>query len=385
MVIQAVSPSGQDVLESGLDPLYVRPVHGTPLILLPFDMATEIWREVGATMDTELDTVNPVIPCSMRHSAGTLDFRLAGPDGPVVRVPMSELVLPLYLAARTPPAQQWLWLNSVFADDGLRAETCLFAVGKLFDAAAPSAGPASPYPAPFGLGDPFLRAAYMVFDAANKEFAVAQANPRPTASSLVWFDGASARIPRATPGPPPRAPATVTRGSAAPRPTLAAASGFRILRNPDATEASPGSAQATATAGPSSSDPDEAASPHARHRALGLGVGLPLGLTALALAFLGVWVLVLKRSLPRCGPFVRAQRGDENTRAELAAKGASPEATEVNGASRVLELSATTEVAERARPSASRDASRPRPAAAEEVSPVTHQSLSPLGPRSVSP
>lgn len=387
---QAVSPSGQDVLESGLYPLYVRPVHGTPLIVLPFDIATEIWREVGATMDMDLDTMNPVIPCSMRNSSGSLDFRLAGPDGPVVRVPMSELVLPLYLANRTPFEQQWLWLNSVFYDDGLRAESCLFAVGKLYDvaAAAKSPGLPSPYPAPFCLGDPFLRAAYMVFDVANKEFGVAQSNPHPTASSVLWFDGASAKIPLATPGPPFREPASVTQVSVTPRATLAAAAGFRILRDLDTTEASPGSDQASTTAGPSS-DAEKASSSYARRLALGLGVGIPLGLLALALAFIVFWVRVLRRSLQCCGPCFWAKQGDNNTRAELETKNASREAAEVSGASRVHELSANTGFTQRMHSSATSDASRSKAsgpdAAPEAVSPATCQSFGPLGPPSVSP
>lgn len=42
--------------------------------------------------------------------------------------------------------------------------------------------------------------------------------------------------------------------------------------------------------------------------------------------------MALKRSLQFSGPFSRIEFGNGNTRAKLEARGASPEATEINGA-----------------------------------------------------
>lgn len=109
----------------------------------------------------------------MVDNTGTLNYGFGGPGGPVIKVPVSQLVLPLVLQNGQQPEY----------DDGTPAcQLGLQAAGDL----------------PVLFGDTFLRSAYVVYDLDNNRIALAQTDFNATDSNVVAFEKGGTAIPSAT-------------------------------------------------------------------------------------------------------------------------------------------------------------------------------------------
>jgi hypothetical protein len=143
---------------------------GTSLTLLPDDLATVVFQELGASQDP---TFGIVLPCSVGQATGSLSFGFGGSGGPVIKVPISELVLPLYDQNGDIPH----FTNGEAA--------CQLGIE-----------PAQGRPVLFG--DTFLRSAYVVYDLVNNRIGIAQSNFNAGSSNIVAFASSGAPIPSAT-------------------------------------------------------------------------------------------------------------------------------------------------------------------------------------------
>lgn len=209
----ASSSSGSDTLTPAN---YAEPAildSGTTITLLPDSLATKVFEEVGATVDQQLGAV--VVPCSLARNSGTLNFGFGGAGGPVIKVGMSELVIPLQLENGESPKYR----------NGQRA--CQFGIE-----------PAGELPILFG--DTFLRSAYVVYDLVNNKVALANTDFNATDSNIVPFAGQGAPIPNAS-AAAASATATVT----------GTATGLPRLGNPTSTDS--GTTAPTVTSNPVSS------------------------------------------------------------------------------------------------------------------------------------
>lgn len=169
--LSATSSSGTDTFTPSS---YVQAAildSGTTITLLPDSLAAVVFDELGATDDRRLGAV--VVPCSLGENSGTLNYGFGGPGGPIIKVPMAELVLPLTLTSGRTPTY----------DDGTEAcQLGIQAAGNL----------------PILFGDTFLRSAYVVYDLANNRIALAQTDFNATGSNIVEFASLGAPIPEAT-------------------------------------------------------------------------------------------------------------------------------------------------------------------------------------------
>jgi hypothetical protein len=173
--LSAESKSGTDVLTpSG----FASPAildSGTTLTLLPDAIASLVFEELGATNSQRLGVV--IVPCSLANNTGSLNFGFGGEGGPLIKVPLSELILPF-------DSQDSRGRNrEVTYDDGTPA--CRLGIE-----------PAGNLPVLFG--DTFLRSAYAVYDLANNRVALAQTNFNSTFSNIIEFSGRGAPIPEAS-------------------------------------------------------------------------------------------------------------------------------------------------------------------------------------------
>lgn len=169
--LRATSSSGTDLLTPST---YAQPAildSGTTLTLLPDDIAALVFEELGAIDDKQLDAV--VVPCALGSNSGSLKFGFGGASGPVINVPVSELVLPLTLTSGGTPK---------FENGEDACQLGIQAAGDL----------------PILFGDTFLRSAYVVYDLANNEVGLAQTDFNATGSNVVEFASLSAAIPKAT-------------------------------------------------------------------------------------------------------------------------------------------------------------------------------------------
>jgi len=169
------SPSGTDTLTS---PGYAVPVvldSGTTITYVPDDLALSIYNEVGATYSSELQEA--LCDCVTGTVQGTLNFGFAGANGVTIKVPISEMVSPLFRQDGT----QETFTNGQPA--------CLFGIG-------PSSSLGED--APILFGDTMLRSAYVVYDLANFRIGLAQTNFNSSSSNVVAFASLSANIPSAT-------------------------------------------------------------------------------------------------------------------------------------------------------------------------------------------
>ncbi len=196
--LSAVSSSGSDTLTSKEFPIPVVLDSGTTLSYLPTDIASQIWKEVGAIYSSELEVA--VLPCNMQNSGGHFSFGFAGPNGPRINVTMDELVLDL-TSGRAP----------VFTSGQYRGQdVCEFGIQNFTEA-------------PYLLGDTFLRSAYVVYDLVNNQVGIAATDFNSTASNVVAFPSKGAQIPSATVAP---GQAQATGGASTTSPAYAASQGF---------------------------------------------------------------------------------------------------------------------------------------------------------------
>lgn len=112
---------------------------GTSLTYLDDAVAKEIERGVGVVNHPDLDKI---VPCSLAQSDSSFNFRFGNSDGPTIRVPIRQFVLPFPENFHVPACQWGIY--------GSGQDPNLF-------------------------GDSFLRSAYVVYDLENNQLAVAQA------------------------------------------------------------------------------------------------------------------------------------------------------------------------------------------------------------------
>lgn len=141
---------------------------GSSLTYLPDDLTKSVYDAVNASFQ-EADGV-AFVPCSLRDSNASMTFRFSSPAA--VAVPVREMILdPKDLTGK----------GVAFAD-GVPA--CLFGISP--------AGTSTSV-----LGDTFLRSAYVVYDLANNEIALAQARFNASAPDVREIGAGAAAVPSA--------------------------------------------------------------------------------------------------------------------------------------------------------------------------------------------
>ncbi|OTB04011.1 hypothetical protein M426DRAFT_59550 [Hypoxylon sp. CI-4A] len=148
---------------------------GTTLTYVPTKIANRIFRAFDAVDDTD-DTGLVYVSCEYLTSNPkfTFDFQFGGTSGPIIKVPIDEVVLDNVKGY----IELGLDVPSLPFDD-----VCSFGIQ-----------PSSDY---YLLGDTFLRSAYVVYDLTNNEIGLAQANLNSTDSNIVEITKESG-IPDAT-------------------------------------------------------------------------------------------------------------------------------------------------------------------------------------------
>ncbi|KAI0487441.1 aspartic peptidase domain-containing protein [Xylaria cf. heliscus] len=155
------SNSGGSELIGGDTPVILD--SGTTLTYLPPNVTRKIYQAFDAVDDTS-GTGLVYVSCDLLSSEKdtTVDFRFGDSNGPVVRVPIDELVLDNVKG---------------YVDIGLQLpdlpfdDACSFGIQSLSGI--------------YLLGDTFLRSAYVVYDLTNKKIALAQANLNATQSNII--------------------------------------------------------------------------------------------------------------------------------------------------------------------------------------------------------
>ena len=194
--VTAVSKSGTDKLGSSSFPAAVVLDAGATLSFLPPDLANQMYKEVGATVDEA--TGKAAVPCSYTSAGGYFAFGFGGAGGAVVNVSMSELVLGA--------------VGNYTSGPNKGQTACRFGIVPASEGAT------------LILGDTFLRSAYVVYDLINSEVALAQTKPNATDSNVSAFASLSATAPGATLAPNQ---ASIAQGVVTATPTsFAAAASF---------------------------------------------------------------------------------------------------------------------------------------------------------------
>ncbi|MCJ1403778.1 hypothetical protein MMC11_007001 [Xylographa trunciseda] len=139
---------------------------GASAVLLPTDIAQQIWSTFGVTYSNA--NRQATCPCSIANSTGTVDF---GFSGIKISVPVSEFVREFRGDAAPSPG------------------TCLFDVQPLLTSGS--------Y-APIILGDPFLRSAYVVYDLGNNEISMAQTVFNAQSSNIMEIMNGTTGVPNAS-------------------------------------------------------------------------------------------------------------------------------------------------------------------------------------------
>ena len=141
---------------------------GTSSQQIPDNVMTELFLGLGALEDNGA----ALVPCSYRNANASLVYQFGGANGPKVSVPFSELVQSLQGAPTFPngePECEFLVMGGA-ALDGTTEEVIL--------------------------GDSFLRSAYVVYDIANNEIAIAQAALNATSTSNILVIPSGTGLPR---------------------------------------------------------------------------------------------------------------------------------------------------------------------------------------------
>lgn len=138
---------------------------GTTLSYLPSRIADNIYAELGAVDDTSFSGLVYIDCGYLRNESGvTFDFQFGGDDGPLVRVPVDELVLD--------NVKEYIDMGLPLPPDlGFEDDVCSFGI--------------QPNTGVYLLGDTFLRSAYAVYDLKNNVVALAQANLNSTEQNVV--------------------------------------------------------------------------------------------------------------------------------------------------------------------------------------------------------
>lgn len=148
---------------------------GSTSSILPDDTLHALYNVVGAVY---VGAGIAVLPCNMRNTPGTIDIGFGGPNGPIIKIPLSELILPFIIGTTWP---NW---DDVHPEEGKKCQL--------------SIGPASLGSGELIFGDSIMRSMYIVYDLANKRVAVAPTKFNATDSNVVAFPSLNASIPSAT-------------------------------------------------------------------------------------------------------------------------------------------------------------------------------------------
>ncbi|KAI1334550.1 aspartic peptidase domain-containing protein [Xylariaceae sp. FL0016] len=196
--LEASSSSGTDTLSSEY-PVEAVLDSGTTFSYLPQDLAEQVWDEVGASYNSEVQVA--VLPCNLENNAGYFTFGFAGVDGPQINITMDELVLPLTTGD---PIQ--------FQSGPYKGQdACQFGIQNFSSS-------------PYLLGDTFLRSAYVVYDLENNEIGIAPTDFNSTTSNVVAFASQGAQIPSSAAAPSQDA---ISQVSSTTSPTYGASGGFQ--------------------------------------------------------------------------------------------------------------------------------------------------------------
>ena len=158
---------------------------GSSLTYLPNDVTKSVYQAVNASYQ-EADGV-AFVPCSLRDSAANMTFRFSSPAA--IAVPVREMILNV-------TDQKG---HEMTFDNGVPA--CLFGISP--------AGTSTSV-----LGDTFLRSAYVVYDMANNEIALAQARFNVSTSDVREIGSGSGPVPSAVAAKTPVAAASGLPGGA---------------------------------------------------------------------------------------------------------------------------------------------------------------------------
>ncbi|KAL9125533.1 MAG: hypothetical protein Q9217_005272 [Psora testacea] len=137
---------------------------GTTATYLPEDIANDIMSGVGAINDEQIGLI---IPCSLAASPATFAFAFGGQGGPSIQVSFDQFIIPIMLEDGSQPE---------FSDGS--GTVCGF--GLMSSGAGDQ---------PILLGDTFLRSAYVVYDLANNQIALAQSRFNVTDTNVVEISG----------------------------------------------------------------------------------------------------------------------------------------------------------------------------------------------------
>ncbi|RYP56143.1 hypothetical protein DL771_012088 [Monosporascus sp. 5C6A] len=150
---------------------------------LPQFLARPIWDLAGVTYNEDLRLAT--IPCSAAsNSTARLALQLYGTDGPVIDVPVSDLVLD----GDGVVTSTWDW------DTEAATTWCTFGVQNTSSISSSL----SEERRAWGLGAPMLKRSYVVFDLANREMALARVKFGADQDDVVPFPSYGADIPEST-------------------------------------------------------------------------------------------------------------------------------------------------------------------------------------------
>lgn len=153
---------------------------GSVFTYLPTATVQSIYDLLGA-VQSPLASYYVFVDCSLLTPASgpvtTIDFQFTGPTGPIISVPLNEMVFPLSDYAEI--ADHVSALGTLPFED-----TCMFGL-----LGADEAGGASV------LGDTFLRSAYLVYDLDSNSIGIAQTVFNSTSSNVVEFAAGQSGFP----------------------------------------------------------------------------------------------------------------------------------------------------------------------------------------------
>ena len=133
---------------------------GTSATLLNTDIYQQLAKGFGVV---KVDGGARAVPCNYANSNVTINYQFGGSDGPIISVPISQIVGTQYTSPNDFPGS---------------SGSCDFGIGPTTDGLVI-------------LGHTFLRSAYVVYDQDNKQAAIAQARYGVSSSRIVVIPSAS--------------------------------------------------------------------------------------------------------------------------------------------------------------------------------------------------
>jgi len=125
--------------------------------LVPDSLAATLIKQVAATYNNQAQGY--IAQCSLGNIGSTFNFQFGGATGPTIKVPVSEMLIPLQTTSGAP------------ATNSKGQQICQFGI-------EPAQG------RPILLGDTFLRSAYVVYDLDNRQLSLAQTDFNSTTSNV---------------------------------------------------------------------------------------------------------------------------------------------------------------------------------------------------------